>query len=73
MDYEEDKECFYCKDKYINRSLNAHSKDLNNYVLHLGFCNVGCFDSYNFHHNELMRKLKRDKLIFSLQKYNKKK
>ena len=70
MDTEEQKTCFYCKDDFINLSLNKHSTDINKYVKHLGFCNIGCYDDYNFHHHELLRKLKRDKLIFSLQKYN---
>ncbi len=70
MEYEEVKKCYYCNDEYTNHYLNAHSTDINKYVKWIGFCQIGCYDDYNFHHHELLRKLKRDKLIFSLQKYN---
>ena len=71
MELEEDnKLCHYCNDSYKNLSLNKYSRNIIHYVKHLGFCNIGCYDTYNFHHHELMRKLKKDKLMISLQKYN---
>ena len=71
MDIENENKCFYCNDDYKKLSLSKYSKDITHYVKHLGFCQIGCYDDYSFHHPELIKKLKRDKLILSLSKYNK--
>ena len=67
---QQQKECLECKDDYINHSLNRFSNKINIYVKHLGFCNIGCYDEYSVKHYDLMRKLKREKLIQSIQKVN---
>jgi len=69
---ETEKQCFQCNNLYDNSSLNKHSRELNSFVKELGFCNHGCYYDYKFDNPKLMKKLKRDKIIHSLQKYHKK-
>ena len=66
------KKCFYCDDEFTNDDFNKYSNNIENFVKHLGFCNIACYDDYKFHHPNKLKRLKRDKLIISLKRFKKK-